>query len=120
METKETFLHLQSKKLLSDWWMERNYFNIKPSRIDVEKALSMGGFVQFIPDIIIYNVNGMKAFVEIEHKNPVDNYKLWKMVQFGMWHNFSPLVIQISAYWIMTQVNVPDVLKCDVLYKYPL
>lgn len=108
METKETYLHKMAKSCLSEWWMEKNYFGIHPLRIDIEKSLSMEGFIYFIPDLIIYNSMGMKVFIEIHYKNPITELKLLKMQTWIFFHGFNPMIIEVPAEWIMKQIKIPD------------
>lgn len=76
----------------------------------------MDGYICFVPDLVVYDVNGMRVFVEVEYKNPVDKYKLWKIIMWSIQHKINPLVIQVKAEWIMKQIQPPKDLICEVLY----
>jgi hypothetical protein len=115
-ERKETYLHLKAKEVLKEWWNTEYYFGIVPLRIDLESAMSMNGVVCFVPDLLIYDLTGIKVFVEIKYKNPVDNYKMWKMLMWSYQHKINPLIIQIDAEWIMKRLNPPKELICEILY----
>lgn len=113
----ESFFHKYAKQLLSEWWEEKHYFGIKPERIDIEKTMCMDGVVQFIPDLTIYDINGIKMFVEIFYTSKVSISKLQKMILYGYKHNFDPVIIEISSASIMRQVRIPNRLHYDLLYQ---
>lgn len=115
-ESKETYLHRYAKEVLAKWWNDEYYFGIVPLRIDIERELCMNGNIIFVPDLIINDINGMRVFAEIEYKNPVNLIKCWQMIRWSQWHGFEPLIVEVSAYWIMKQVYPPQKLNCKILY----
>ena len=52
-------------------------------RVEVEKAISRGGWVYFIPDIAVYDENGVAGFYEIVFTHDVDLAKLHKIWNFA-------------------------------------
>lgn len=112
MEAKESYLHRQAKIVLSDWWKDKHYFGIYPARIDIEKKMIMGGIIQFVPDVCIYDTGGIRAFVEVEHKNLISQYKLWTIDNYCRINGLDAFIIEISAYWILAQTDIPKELSC--------
>jgi hypothetical protein len=104
-----------AKNVLSDWWNEEYYFGIVPIRIDQEKVLSQNGYIQFTPDLIIYDITGIRAFAEVVYSNPVHPLKMWKIWWWCDLHHIKPLVIEVDATWIMRQTVAPDKLPCKII-----
>jgi len=61
-----------AKTLKTDWL-----------RVDVEKAISREGYIYFIPDIAVYDENGIAGVYEVVFTHDVDLWKLQKIWTFS-------------------------------------
>lgn len=114
----ESYMHEQAKSIVREWWMEKNYFRIVPVRIDIEQPMSMGCMVKFKPDLAIFDNHGLRPFCEVCHKNPIDSYKLLMMYRYGIMNDINPLIIEVSASWVMGKVNPPEHFECSIFSNF--
>jgi hypothetical protein len=72
------------------------------------------GKILFVPDIVIFE-NGRAAYiVEIVHKNSISDYKLKTMLRF-FGNNIA--ICEISAEWILSQIQKPNRLDVGPVYQ---
>jgi len=74
------------------------------------------GKILFVPDICIFHKGTPTIFLEVYHKNRVQQYKLEAISKF--FKGFPIEVWEISADWILSQIKQPDVLKtCELIAR---
>lgn len=113
-KNKESRLHFHAKEDLSNW-LKSNPKLLGLSqivKICIERKLAVMGFIIFTPDIIIYDENGIRFYIEVCKSNPVSNIKLENITIYNKEHRWCGIeLIEISAKWIMDQCNIPDRLQ---------
>lgn len=76
-QISEGIEHLYAKDTLAaylrDYWL----------RVDVEKAFCRDGWVYFIPDIAVYDKDGIAGFYEVVFTHDVDLKKMHKIWNFA-------------------------------------
>jgi len=110
----ESGIHKHAKEDLSKW-IENDpalIFMDEIIRVELERPLCMGGVIIFKPDIVVYDKDGIKKYIEICHKHAVDLIKLNKISLFHTYHNWNGIeLIEVSAKWVLDQCEQPKVLK---------
>lgn len=116
---KQSYLHQQAIILLSEWVKENpSLIGLKQiERVAIEETFCTNGFIKFIPDISIYDNEGIKAMIEVVHKHDMNGVKLWVMQSYFYWHNISPLVITVDADKLMNLIEKPKYLLYLVFNK---
>jgi hypothetical protein len=81
-------------------------------RIEVEQKFFESDKIIFVPDITIYALNKVIAFVEIVHKSPLTQYKIEKIFNYCRNHKIKDVMLmEISADYILNQVQQPTYIK---------
>lgn len=111
----ESGLHKHAKEDLVKWienYPER--FGLKDlTSIRFEEKFCESGVVLFIPDITIYNKDGLKHVYEIVHTSHLTGEKLHKMQCYFFENKINPIIFEIDAYYIESKVECPG--KLDMI-----
>lgn len=100
----ESYIHKCGKMILAKW-LEFDY------KVKVEQEFYDNGYLTFIPDIAVYDNNGLNAIYEVVHKNGLTGKKMNRIQQYKYYNGMDFKVYEIRAYWILSQVKKPKKLK---------
>ena len=99
-DEKESYKHGAAKHILASW-LKDDY------DVSVEAEFVTGEW-KFISDVAVFTEGHLQAFYEVEHKHPIDGHKLMKMQQYCYENNLEIFCHEVSADWILSQVDKPD------------
>jgi hypothetical protein len=71
-------------------------------------------FISFIPDISVYDENGIVAFYEVVHASSLSDKKLHKIQKWSYLNDIPVKVYEVEAEWILRQCRIPKKIKCFV------
>lgn len=97
---KESYKHSAAKAVLQNW------LSVDWDAIQ-EAEFSIDGY-KFYTDVATFTDGHLQAFYDVVHKHEVDAKKLAKMQHYCYRHNLDIFCYEISADWILSQVDKPD------------
>ena len=109
----ESYKHKYAIDVLEKWIIEF------PERFNIDKVLNsakerkciMNGFIEFTPDLTIYDKNGIFGMYEVVHTHYLDGYKLAKMQYYFYVHRINVVVFEIEAEYILKQTKCPTTIQ---------
>jgi len=97
----ESYKHKHAKRILKEW-LSKDYL-----RIDLEYKYCLNGNFYFIPDLVCFDKDGVKAIYEIVHRHELDGKKLARMQFYFYISDTNIKIYEISADWILNQIEQP-------------
>ena len=103
----ESYKHNLAKEVLK-LWFEKNY------TCETEKKFYIDGRIAFIPDLVLMDNGIIVAVYEVVHKHGLNGMKLG-LIQFWCYLHYDFPVYEISADYIMNQIECPAIVGTYVL-----
>lgn len=112
---KESYMHRYAKQVLKEWLLQDE----KVVNIKVEQPFYKDdGVLSFVPDLTVYDKNGLWCFFEVYHKHEIEGRKILEMQKYCYINKLQVNLIEISAYWILSQFQRPNELKGILIKLY--
>lgn len=95
MDNLESYKHKSAKEVLAGWLSSEFIVRVEED------------FKWFIPDISVYDENGIKAFYEVVHESCLTGKKLGRIQFFAYQLGIKIPVYEVECEWILKQVKKP-------------
>lgn len=84
-------------------------FHENNSPLYFEHPPKVAGRILFVPDIVVFHQGYPKYIIEVVHKNPPSNDKLFEILKF--FNGYDIEVLTINAYYIMAHTKKPKTIN---------
>jgi len=103
-------MHKYAIAVLDDWINEfPNKFGIdEVLNTSKERQFWMDGFIEFVPDLVVYDKDGITSMYEVVNTHALDGFKLHKMQYLFYVHGIDIPVYEIKADYILRQTQCPN------------
>jgi len=108
-DNNESNLHFYSKVVLRNWIRSfpDRFGIIDLQSVRLEECFAENGRIIFVPDVSVYDRNGLTHMFEIEHTSPLTGEKLNRMQWYFFNNKENPIIYEIEAKYIMKQTKCP-------------
>jgi hypothetical protein len=100
---EESYKHHYAKIALGSL-IYKGFKNLNPIKIIFEYRFHQNGFIIFVPDVVVFDENGICALFEIVHRNPVSDKKWNIMFDYFDDQGYIPKIFEIDAEEILCKL----------------
>jgi hypothetical protein len=101
----ETYKHRYAVEVLASW-----------VKGETERPFFLDGIMTFVPDVTVYKDGILNCVYEVVNKNPINGKKLGLMQYYCYRMSQELTVFEVSAEYIMTRVEQPEVIETMSCY----